>query len=403
MVKAIIAFVLISFTTTTSTAQDFEYNVLYDSDKSKIRDVHQSELKELFKNTSIQDIERIALIGHTDSDASEAYNLNLSKERVQGVKAFLLNNGIPEDLIYSTFVGEQEPRESNSSAEGKQANRRVQMKLFLKPILHESVEIVEKVNDCLEDTVITLPQGTRYKINKCFYLQNPDCVKIKEFYTAKALAEEGLLTVSEDGDQLISSGMMDYEVCDGIEVDIFIPSLGIPCGAQKMQRWEANEEGAWVLVSPNEVPVVQIADQEYFQLSVSGIGRLNMDVIPAPSMPPPKTRFKRKWRSGLNLKSVSVYCDCPLTGVRNTSKKGKGKKVIVDRTCCPSALVKIEATDKDGNLLEFETRPLSELNGNTFMGSCPTTPRSKFLFIRTRNKVMHRKYKISRDDFEQKH
>lgn len=401
MVKAIIAFVLISFTATTTNAQEFEYNVLYDPDKSEIKEKFQSDIRELFENTAVESIFRITLIGHTDSDASEAYNLNLSNERVEGVKDFLSEQGIPENLISTSFVGESEPRESNSTNLGKQANRRVQIKFWLKPIPDEPELVAEAIDECTEDTIITLPQGTKYRINKCFYLENPDCVKIEEFYTAKALADEGLLTVSEDGDQLVSSGMMNYEVCDGIAIDVFIPSRGIECGVENMQRWEADEEGAWVRVSPENVPTVAMDGQNFFQVSLSGIGSLNMDCLEPITLPPPKTRFKRKWRSGLSIQSVTIYCDCPLTGVRYPSKKGKGKKVIVDRTCCPTALIQITATDKEGNILEFETRPLSELDGNTYMGSCPTTERSKFLFIRTRNKVIHRKYKIKRNDFKQ--
>jgi len=399
MVKAIIAFVLISFTTTTSRAQDFEYNVLYDSDKSEIQDRFQSEIRELFENISAESLLQITLIGHTDSDASEEYNLDLSKKRVQGVKDFLTDQGIPDNLISSSFVGESEPRESNTTAIGKEANRRVQIKFVLKPIPQERDKVVEEVDECLDDTIISLPGGTKYKINKCFYFENPDCVKIKEYFTAQSLADEGLTTMSDDGDPLISGGMMDYDICDGIEIQVFVPKRGLGCDGDNMSRWESDEEGAWVQVSSQVLPTSTIGGQVYFQLGITGIGRLNLDKVLTFSSLPPKTRFKRKTGSGLHIQSVSLYCDCPLTGASQGSTRNKGKKVVVTRNCCPSMLVDVTGYDKDGNALEFETRPLEELEGNTYMGSCATDERKKFWFIRTRNKQMHRKYKLSKKDF----
>lgn len=405
MVKAIITLVLISFTTTTSTAQEFEYNVLYDTDKSDIKKIHQSEIKELFKNTSGSDISQITLIGHTDSDASKEYNLDLSKSRVEGVKRFLSDQGIPEELISSSYVGESEPRESNSSPQGKQANRRVQIKILLKPIVEEVEEIVEEVVSCDRDTMIQLPSGGQYSINLCDYQENPECVQINEINSAESMAEAGLTTMSEDNESLISAGMVDYDICDGVEVKFYLP-IRQTCETDGMTLWQMTEDGVWQETSREELEPVVVNGQQYYELRLSGRGTKNCDQRPR-NPPKPKyrrSRFKVKRNSGLSLQSVTLYCNCPLRGMEFKSKKNKGRKVVykhLKNRCCSGMRIMIEATDENGDSLIMSQRLLTEIDGNTFMGNCPTTVRNQFLFIRTRNKVLHRKYKIRRKNFNQ--
>ncbi len=405
MVIAIIALVLISFTTITSTAQDFEYNVLYDSDKSDIKEIHQENIRELFKNTSVADISGITLIGHTDSDASEDYNLNLSKDRVQGVKDLLTDLGIPENLLSSSFVGESEPRESNATSEGKQANRRVQILIRLKPIPEPVEPVIEEPAELSEaDTLIELPNGGKYKINLCAYRNNPGCVKINEIYSAESMAEAGLNTMSEDGEVLISAGMVEFDICDGVEVKFYLP-IRETCETDGMTLWQLKEDGTWQETSRDELKPVVVDGQTYFELGLSGSRTLNCDRRP-PKQPRRvkyrRARFKVKRKTGMHLESVTLYCNCPFKGAKLKSKRNKGRKVVykhVKKVCCPDMLVMIEAITSSGDTVFISERPLTELEGNTFLGNCPTTVRKQFLFIRTRNKEIHRKYKLREEDF----
>src|SRR5690606_20466438 len=68
----------------------------------------------------------IKIIGHTDSDGDEGYNLKLSQQRSAAVKRALTDvYNIKPARIQTEGKGESQPTSSNETAEGKAANRRV--------------------------------------------------------------------------------------------------------------------------------------------------------------------------------------------------------------------------------------------------------------------------------------
>lgn len=71
---------------------------------------------------------QVKLTGHTDSQASDSHNLNLSQRRAKSVKTFLLKNGIPEDRIKTEGKGESLPLRTNETEEGRAVNRRVELR-----------------------------------------------------------------------------------------------------------------------------------------------------------------------------------------------------------------------------------------------------------------------------------
>ena len=70
---------------------------------------------------------KIKLDGHTDDNGSEEYNMELSKNRVQAVKDFLVSNGVAPERIETYYFGESKPITDNSTREGRAQNRRVEM------------------------------------------------------------------------------------------------------------------------------------------------------------------------------------------------------------------------------------------------------------------------------------
>ena len=67
----------------------------------------------------------VVIAGHTDSIGSDDYNLDLSAQRADAVKAYLVGRGIGSDLVETVGRGETEPIGDNSTDQGRQANRRV--------------------------------------------------------------------------------------------------------------------------------------------------------------------------------------------------------------------------------------------------------------------------------------
>ena len=72
--------------------------------------------------------ERIIVEGHTDSIGGRDFNLNLSLRRAQSVKNFLVSQGVRASLISIDGYGYSRPVASNNSPEGRQRNRRVEVR-----------------------------------------------------------------------------------------------------------------------------------------------------------------------------------------------------------------------------------------------------------------------------------
>lgn len=71
----------------------------------------------------------IDVMGHTDSDGSEAYNQALSERRANSVADYLSGHGVQSERLAARGFGEMQPIASNETPEGKAQNRRVEIKL----------------------------------------------------------------------------------------------------------------------------------------------------------------------------------------------------------------------------------------------------------------------------------
>lgn len=65
--------------------------------------------------------------GHTDSTGDDATNQQLSVDRAEAVKAWLVNSGIAGDRLETVGFGESKPVASNDSEDGRLQNRRVEV------------------------------------------------------------------------------------------------------------------------------------------------------------------------------------------------------------------------------------------------------------------------------------
>jgi outer membrane protein OmpA-like peptidoglycan-associated protein len=70
---------------------------------------------------------RLEVDGHTDSVGSDAYNQQLSEKRAASVRDYLVQQGIPIASVTVQGFGKTQPVASNTTAAGRQQNRRVEL------------------------------------------------------------------------------------------------------------------------------------------------------------------------------------------------------------------------------------------------------------------------------------
>lgn len=73
---------------------------------------------------------KVEVGGHTDSQGSDAYNQGLSEQRANSVMKYLVSRGIDAGRITAKGYGETQPVDSNETADGREANRRVELRVL---------------------------------------------------------------------------------------------------------------------------------------------------------------------------------------------------------------------------------------------------------------------------------
>lgn len=68
--------------------------------------------------------------GHTDSRGADDFNLKLSQERADSVRAYLIGKGVPEDVLLSVGYGETKPLDPALNAEAYDRNRRTEFNVI---------------------------------------------------------------------------------------------------------------------------------------------------------------------------------------------------------------------------------------------------------------------------------
>ena len=80
----------------------------------------------------------IQIAGHTDSTGSHAYNMTLSLQRAESVKAYLVSRGVPAARLVTVGAGPDYPIASNATEEGRAQNRRVEITIV--PVTQDSLK-----------------------------------------------------------------------------------------------------------------------------------------------------------------------------------------------------------------------------------------------------------------------
>jgi OOP family OmpA-OmpF porin len=101
--------------------------LLFDFDSAELRPESITELERLVKFMGDVPFATALIEGHTDSVGSDAYNMKLSDRRAKSVFDYLTSRGVDPARLSSVGKGETMPIADNSTAEGRQENRRVML------------------------------------------------------------------------------------------------------------------------------------------------------------------------------------------------------------------------------------------------------------------------------------
>ncbi len=107
-------------------------NVQFDVGKATLRPSSFKELSELAEYLKWKENQQIEIAGHTDNAGSSESNQKLSQQRADAARNFLLGKGINPALVIAKGYGATQPIADNSTAEGKQKNRRTEVRLVKK-------------------------------------------------------------------------------------------------------------------------------------------------------------------------------------------------------------------------------------------------------------------------------
>ncbi len=105
---------------------EIRLDVEFDLNSAAARDAHKPEVKRLADFMTQHPQSDVQVEGHSDSSGAATYNQQLSERRAATIAKMLVDDfGIDSARVQSVGYGEERPLGDNSTAEGRQENRRV--------------------------------------------------------------------------------------------------------------------------------------------------------------------------------------------------------------------------------------------------------------------------------------
>ncbi|MDD5571396.1 MAG: OmpA family protein [Bacteroidales bacterium] len=105
-------------------------NVLFDFGKATLKKESFKTLNDLVELMKIKTTMVIEIAGHTDNVGGAESNMKLSQERANSVRDYLIKNGVPATRVTAKGYGDTQPVDDNATDEGRQKNRRTEVKIL---------------------------------------------------------------------------------------------------------------------------------------------------------------------------------------------------------------------------------------------------------------------------------
>jgi len=102
--------------------------IQFEFDSSVLRTSSYPTLDKVSSDLRANSSATVTLEGHASAEGTEQYNMNLSRDRANSVKTYLVNSGVDANRVTVRAYGESRPVASNATEEGRSQNRRVDIK-----------------------------------------------------------------------------------------------------------------------------------------------------------------------------------------------------------------------------------------------------------------------------------
>lgn len=104
------------------------YGIYFDVDKDTLKAESEPTLQQVRQLLIERAVLKLVVTGHTDSDGSAEYNLDLSRRRAAAVVEWLTARGIEAERLEPQGMGETQPVADNATPAGRALNRRVEIR-----------------------------------------------------------------------------------------------------------------------------------------------------------------------------------------------------------------------------------------------------------------------------------
>jgi outer membrane protein OmpA-like peptidoglycan-associated protein len=118
----------------------FREGIQFAVNSSKLSEASKTNLNNLAKVLQKYEDTNILIEGHTDSTGKHDYNVKLSERRAESVSTYLKTLGVTGVRLTTVGYGPDQPVADNTTVDGRQQNRRVEVAIFANDKLKKKAE-----------------------------------------------------------------------------------------------------------------------------------------------------------------------------------------------------------------------------------------------------------------------
>lgn len=118
----------------------FDSGILYATNSAELQSGAKTEIAQLAETLKKYPDTNILIEGHTDNTGTQQINQPLSERRAQSVANYLASMGVDRSRMTTQGYADSQPVADNSTAAGRQQNRRVEIAIFANDKMKKAAE-----------------------------------------------------------------------------------------------------------------------------------------------------------------------------------------------------------------------------------------------------------------------